>query len=55
LTSHASSREAVHILIDFRTRMIGFLFGGPDSGQQLGRRWTWRFVMKDRRFGTVSY
>src|SRR5580658_307378 len=42
--SHASSREAVHILIDFRTRMIGFLFGGPDSGQQLGRRWTWRFV-----------
>jgi hypothetical protein len=36
LTSHASSREAVHILIDFRTGMIGFLFGGPDSGQQLG-------------------
>jgi hypothetical protein len=26
----------VHILIDFRTVVIVFLFGGPDSGQQLG-------------------
>jgi hypothetical protein len=27
------AHEAVHILIDFRTGMIAFLFGGPDSGQ----------------------
>ncbi len=27
-------------MIDFRTGMIGFLFGGPDSGQQLGWSWT---------------
>ena len=52
---HASSREAVHILIDFRTGMIVFLFGGPDPGQQLGMSWAWGFAMRDRRFGTVSY
>ena len=28
------SREGFHIVIDFRTGTIVFLFGGPDSGQQ---------------------
>jgi hypothetical protein len=37
LKSHASFREAVYILIDFRTGMIGFLSGGPDSGQEQGK------------------
>jgi hypothetical protein len=27
-------REGVYIVIDFRTEVIVFLFGGPDSGQQ---------------------
>ena len=29
--------RSVHILMDFRTGMIGFLFGGPDSGQKIGK------------------
>ena len=33
LTLRASSHEGVHILSDFRTGVIVFLFGGPDSGQ----------------------
>jgi len=33
LRPRASSHEAVHILSDFRTGVIVFLFGGPDSGQ----------------------
>jgi hypothetical protein len=34
LRTRASCHEAVHILIDFRTVVIVFLFAGPDSGQQ---------------------
>jgi hypothetical protein len=47
-TSRIVLREGVRILIDFRTGMIAFLFGGPDSGQKLGKGWTFRFVTKDR-------
>jgi hypothetical protein len=32
--SFVLSREGFHIVIDFRTGTIVFLFGGPDSGQQ---------------------
>jgi hypothetical protein len=30
-------RESAHILIDFCTRVTIFPFGGPDSGQKIGK------------------
>ncbi len=43
LTPRASFHESVHSLMDFCTEMIGFLFGGPDSGQHYNRRPKLRF------------
>src|SRR5271163_3249338 len=35
LASRASSHDVMHILSDFRTGAIVFVFGGPDSGQKI--------------------